>query len=97
MRWLVFSWRVPGYATNCRPAFEELDPLADWFADRLVEMVQLDGHLPGADIVVRVRFDKIRQKEPSFNQAWPLSKRIAKRLDLTLQGVLLIGKAPHIR
>ena len=46
---------------------EELDPLADGFADRLVEIVQLDGHLPGADMVVPVRLPKIWQKERCFS------------------------------
>ena len=44
--------------------FEEMDPLADWFADQLCEVAFRSGQ-NGADIVVSVPLHKVRRSRPS--------------------------------
>jgi len=75
--------------------FEEMEPLADWFADRLVGVVRENGQALEADVIVPVPLDKIRRRERGFNQAELLSKRLAKRLKLPHQGILLVRKRPR--
>ena len=75
--------------------FEEMDPLADWFADRLTEVVQGAWSELKADVVVPVPLHKDRRRERGFNQAELLSKRLAKRLQLAHRGVLLVRKRPR--
>jgi len=58
-----------------------MEPLADWFADRLAE----NGQALGADVIVQVPLHKIRRRERGFNQAELLSKRLAKRLKVAHQ------------
>jgi len=74
--------------------FEEMEPLADWFADRLAEAARKAG-MAAADVVVPVPLHKVRERERGFNQAELLSKRLAKRLKLPHQGVLLVRKRPR--
>jgi ComF family protein len=75
--------------------FEEMDPLADWFADHLAEVVRHCGDGLKVDLVVPVPLHRIRQQERGFNQAELLSRRLAKRLKLPHQGVLLVRKRPR--
>jgi ComF family protein len=75
--------------------FEEMNPLADWFADRLAEVVRHCGDALKVDLVVPVPLHRIRQQERGFNQAELLSKRLATRLKLPHQGVLLVRKRPR--
>ncbi len=75
--------------------FEDMEPLADWFADRLVEVVRENGMELEADVIVPVPLHKIRRRERGFNQAELLSKRLAKRLKLPRQGILLVRKRPR--
>jgi ComF family protein len=75
--------------------FEEMEPLADWFADRLAEVVRQNGKALEADLIAPVPLHKIRRRERGFNQAELLSKRLAKRLGLPYQGVLLVRKRPR--
>src|ERR1043166_8396554 len=74
--------------------FEEMEPLADWFADRLVEAVRRAG-MERADVVVPVPLHKVRERERGFNQAELLAKRLAKRLKLPHEGILLVRKRPR--
>lgn len=75
--------------------FEEMDPLADWFADRLAEIVARSPETLRADLVVPVPLHRSRQTERGFNQAELFSKRLAKRLGLPHEGVLLVRKRPR--
>ena len=75
--------------------FEEMDPLADWFADRLAEVVQQAPLDLPAEVIVPVPLHKDRHRERGFNQAELLSKRLARRLRLSHQGVLLVRKRPR--
>jgi len=72
--------------------FEEMEPLADWFADGLMEVVREHGMAMEADAIIPVPLPKIRRRERGFNQAELLSKRPAKRLKLPHQGILLVRK-----
>jgi len=74
--------------------FEEIDPLADWFANQLVQLARHNGSNE-VDVVVPVPLHKVRRKERGFNQAELLSKRVAKRLKLPQQGILLVRKHPR--
>lgn len=71
--------------------FEDMEPLANWFAARLWELAK--QHV--ADVVVPVPLHKVRHKERGFNQAELLSKRLAKQLELPHEGVLLVRKRPR--
>src|SRR2546430_93859 len=66
--------------------FEEMDPLADWFADRLADVVRQNSATLQADLIVPVPLHKYRQRERGFNQAELLSKRLAKKLKMPHQG-----------
>jgi competence protein ComFC len=74
--------------------FEEMDPLADWFAARLAELAR-SSNQTDVDVVVAVPLHKVRQRERGFNQAELLSKRLAKLLKVPHQGVLLVRKRPR--
>src|SRR5258708_1202065 len=74
--------------------FEEMDPLADWFADRLAEVVQSHEDVLKADMVVPVPLHKVRRRERGFNQAELLSKRVAKRLAPSPHGRPLLPNRP---
>lgn len=76
--------------------FEDMEPLAGWFADRLADVVRRNGKALEADVVVPVPLHKIRCRERGFNQAELLSKWLAKRLGLAHQGVLLVRKLPRL-
>jgi ComF family protein len=75
--------------------FEEMEPLADWFADRLAEVVRQHASELRADVVVPVPLHKVRERERGYNQAEMLSKRVAKRLGIAHQGILLVRKRPR--
>ena len=75
--------------------FEEMEPLADWFADRLAEVMRQNAQELRADLVVPVPLHKVRRRERGFNQAEMLSKRLAKRIGLPHQGILLVRKRPR--
>ena len=75
--------------------FEEMDPLADWFADRLAEVAVHPSREMQADVIVPVPLHKDRHRERGFNQAELLSKRLARRLRLPHQGLLLVRKRPR--
>jgi predicted amidophosphoribosyltransferase len=68
--------------------FEEMEPLTDWFADRLAEVVQQNGKTLEAYLVVPVPLHKVRRCGRGFNQAELLSERLAKRLRLPHQALL---------
>jgi ComF family protein len=75
--------------------FEEMEPLADWFADRLLDVARRYRQELGADVVVPVPLHKLRRRERGFNQAELLSRRVAARLKLPHQGALLVRNKPR--
>jgi predicted amidophosphoribosyltransferase len=54
-----------------------------------------NGKALEADVVVPVPLHKIGPRERGFNQAELLSKRLAKRLGVPHQGILLLRKRPR--
>ena len=68
--------------------FERIDPLAAYFADRLVWVAERDGL--SADVVVPVPLHRERQRERGYNQADLISRRVAKRMKLPHKPVLLM-------
>ena len=68
--------------------FERIDPLAAYFAERLVWVAARDGLT--ADIVVPVPLHRQREQERGYNQADLISRRVAKRMGLPHRPVLLM-------
>ena len=75
--------------------FEKMEPVADWFPHRLADVVGENGKVLEADVVVPVPLHKIERRERGFKQAELLSKRLAKRLGVPHQGILLVSKRPR--
>ena len=70
--------------------FEQIEPLGDWFAERLAKLVLSEGDTFAADVVVPVPLHRDRQRERGYNQAALISKPLAKRLRLPHKAVLLV-------
>ena len=70
---------------------QEMEPLADWFAEQLEETVRIYAKEMQADLIVPVPLHKIRRRERGFNQAELLSKRVAKRLGIPHEAVPAIS------
>jgi ComF family protein len=70
--------------------FEQIEPLGNWFAERLAKLVLSQGNTLAADIVVPVPLHRERQRERGYNQAALISKPLAKRLRLPHKAVLLV-------
>jgi competence protein ComFC len=68
--------------------FEQIEPLAAYFGERVASIARRDG-LTG-DIVVPVPLHRTRERERGFNQAELIAREVAKRLRLPLRGVLLM-------
>lgn len=75
--------------------FERIDPLAGWFAARLVELARREELAEGADLVVPVPLHRERQRERGFNQADLIARGVAKRLRLPYRPVLLMRTKPR--
>ncbi len=70
--------------------FEQIEPLGNWFADRLAELTLSEGDALAADVVVPVPLHRDRERERGYNQAALISKPLAKRLRLPHKAVLLV-------
>jgi ComF family protein len=68
--------------------YEQIEPLGAWFAERLAELVKVQGSALAADVVVPVPLHRQRERERGYNQAALLSKPLAKRLGLPHKAVL---------
>jgi ComF family protein len=68
--------------------FERIDPLAAYFAERVVWVAERDDLT--ADIVVPVPLHRERQRERGYNQADLISRQVAKRMKLPHKPVLLM-------
>jgi len=75
--------------------FEEMQPLGEWLARRLAELVKLEGAAMEADVVVPVPLHRDRQRERGYNQAAMISKPLAKALGLPHKAVLLMRTRPR--
>jgi competence protein ComFC len=75
--------------------FEEMQPLGDWFADRLAELIHREGLTGEVDMVVPVPLHRGRQKERGYNQAALIAKPLARKLRLPYKAVLLMRTRPR--
>ena len=74
---------------------EPILPLAQWFADRLVEKVRSSAEDFGDAIVVPVPLHRRRQWERGYNQADLIARPLARRLNLTYRPILLARTRPR--
>jgi ComF family protein len=75
--------------------FEQIQPLGDWFAERLREVLDREKQVLGPDLVVPAPLHRQREKERGYNQAALISKPLAKKLRLTHRAVLLVRTRPR--
>lgn len=75
--------------------FEKIEPLGNWFAGRLLEVVQSEPEGFQADLVVPVPLHRQRQKERGFNQVESFARPLARRLGLPYRPVLLMRTRPR--
>jgi ComF family protein len=75
--------------------YEQLEPLAAWFAKRLEEVVRGLPEKFGADMIVPVPLHRTRQKERGFNQVDLFGRPLARRLRLPYRPVLLKRERPR--
>jgi competence protein ComFC len=68
--------------------FERIEPLARYFAERVVEVAEREA-LSG-NIVVPVPLHRERQRERGYNQADLISRQVAKRMGLPHKPMLLM-------
>ena len=71
--------------------FERIEPLGEWFAERLLELVRRD-ELLGADVVVPVPLHRQRHRERGYNQVDLIAKPLSRNLRLAYRPVLVRRK-----
>jgi competence protein ComFC len=75
--------------------WERMEPLGEWFAGRLAEMVRQEAGLLAADLVVPVPLHRDRERQRGYNQAGLISKPLARKLGLPHKAVLLMRTRPR--
>jgi ComF family protein len=75
--------------------YQQVTPLADWFAGCLLAVVRAHAEQFAADVVVPVPLHRARQKERGYNQADLIARALAKRLRLPCRGHLLVRTRPR--
>jgi ComF family protein len=75
--------------------YEQIQPLGEWFAARLHDVVQREKEVLAADVVVPVPLHRQREKERGYNQAALISKPLAKKLRLPHKALLLMRTRPR--
>jgi ComF family protein len=73
--------------------FERIEPLGEWFAERLLELVRREDFLY-ADVVVPVPLHRERQRERGYNQVDLIAKPLARKLSLAY-GPFLVRRKPR--
>ena len=77
--------------------YQRMEPLARWFAARMVQLVRGGGEAFDGDIVVPVPLHRSRERERGYNQAALLAKPLAKALRLPYRPVLLVRTRANAR
>ena len=77
------------------PKWERMEPLGDWFAGRLAEMVRQESGQLATDVVVPVPLHRDRERQRGYNQASLISKSLARKLGLPHKAVLLMRTRPR--
>ena len=75
--------------------WERMEPLGEWFAERLAEMVRREAGVLTADVVVPVPLHRDRERQRGYNQASLISKPLARKLGLPHRAVLLMRTRPR--
>jgi len=75
--------------------FEQMQPLGEWFAERLAELVRKEPAALTADVVVPVPLHRDREKERGYNQAALIAKPLARKLGLPHKAILLMRTRPR--
>jgi len=78
--------------------YQRMEPLARWFAARMVQLVPGEGEAFEADLVVTVPLRRSREREGGHNPpAALLAKPLAKALRLPYRPVLLVRTRANAR
>ena len=75
--------------------YNQVTPLADWFAGRLLPLAREHASQFAADVVVPVPLHPARQRERGYNQAELIARSLAKRLGLPCRPFLLVRTRPR--
>ena len=75
--------------------WERMEPLGEWFAEKLTELIEREGETLAADVVVPVPLHHERERERGYNQAGLISKPLARKLSLPHKAVLLMRTRPR--
>ncbi|MGB7434916.1 MAG: ComF family protein, partial [Candidatus Acidiferrum sp.] len=74
---------------------EQIEPLGNWFAKRLAELVKTEGERMAADTIVPVPLHRQRRRERGFNQVDLIGRPLAKQLCVPYEAVLLMRSRPR--
>ena len=74
---------------------EEIEPLGQWFANRLAELMQAQGERMAADVIVPVPLHRQRSRERGYNQVDLVGRPLAKRWRLPYRPELLVRAKPR--
>ncbi|MGB9472390.1 MAG: ComF family protein [Candidatus Acidiferrum sp.] len=74
---------------------ERIEPLGNWFAERLARVIGKESERMAADAIVPVPLHRQRSRERGFNQVDLIGRPLAKRLCLPYQPVLLMRSRPR--
>ena len=75
--------------------YERVEPLGNWFAKRLAELINTEPGLLNADVIVPVPLHRFRQKERGFNQVDLFGRPLARLLRVPYRPVLLVRERPR--
>jgi len=75
--------------------YQQVTPLAGWFAGRLLPLAREHASQLAADVVVPVPLHRDRQRERGYNQAELIARSLAKRLGLPCRPYLLVRTQPR--
>ncbi len=75
--------------------YERLEPLGNYFALKLLQLVRSDALLLPMDVVVPVPLHRQKHKDRGFNQADLFARPLARRLRLPYRPVLLVRSRPR--
>jgi competence protein ComFC len=75
--------------------WERMEPLGEWFAGRLADIVGREAEQLAADVVVPVPLHRDRERRRGYNQASLISKPLARKLRLPHKAVLLMRTRPR--
>jgi competence protein ComFC len=74
---------------------EAIEPLGNWFGERLAQVVQKEAGRVDADAIVSSALHRLRRRERGFNQVDLVGRPLARRLKLPYQPVVLVHSRPR--